>query len=126
MADELTLQDLDELEELWRRASPRDWSTGPTTLAGDVWVFERGGPVAEPCARGPWSWVAHRLRSDFLCRLACEGEEQWLRRRHERLQANAKLIVASVSKLPQLIELARKGIAFRDACRSLLETQKGS
>lgn len=39
---------LDELSEALAKATSGEWNTGPTTAAGEVWVYSDGEPIGEP------------------------------------------------------------------------------
>lgn len=63
-------------------ATEGTWSTGPTTGAGDVWVYARGEPLAEPTHWLPRLFLPFKmfnLRTDSYPKLLMP----WLREKHK-------------------------------------------
>jgi len=52
--------------KLDKEAQSGPWNTGPTTAAGDVWIYRQGSPLMEPL---------HFIRRMF--RLRSDSQKQW-------------------------------------------------
>lgn len=113
----MTPQRIEEIRTITDAATRGPWGTGPTTLAGDVWVYSYSGPVMQPnnpnsnngdgflalfkrfCGIGS-------MRSDFD---NCFGDVSTRRSRWwEACQNNASFIAMARTAVPELLsEVAR-------------------
>lgn len=101
------------------------WDTGPITGAGEVWVYSRGSPLAEPASPRDWRGLAWRaaaclfkLRRDVDYRYGsgCLGDGAW-----KIQEANAARIVACVNALAGVPDPARAVEAARVALCEAIE-----